>query len=81
MMCETLLSQSKIWKFMDRIRSQVAMPFQVGDRSISVTVSIGIALCGPDDSAEAPIRDADLAMYQAKKLGRNRAVLFEREIR
>lgn len=81
MKCETLLSQSEIWKFMDRIRSQVAMPFQIGDRSVSVTVSIGITLCGPDDSAEALRRDADRAMYRAKKLGRDRAVLFEREIR
>jgi diguanylate cyclase (GGDEF)-like protein/PAS domain S-box-containing protein len=81
MLCESLSSQGEIWKIADRIRTQVAAPFGTGDRSISVTVSIGIALCGPDDSTEAMIRDADLAMYQGKKLGRNRAILFEREMR
>ncbi|MDC0359557.1 diguanylate cyclase, partial [Acidimicrobiales bacterium] len=81
MLCESLSSQSEIWQIAERIRTKVATPFEVGNRPIPVTVSIGIALCGPDDDAEALLRDSDLAMYQAKELGRDRAVLFEREMR
>jgi diguanylate cyclase (GGDEF)-like protein/PAS domain S-box-containing protein len=81
MLCERLSNQNEIWQIAERIRTQIATPFEVGNRPIPVTVSIGIALCGPDDDAEALLRDSDLAMYQAKELGRDRVILFEREMR
>ena len=81
MLCERLSNQNEIWQIAERIRTQVATPFDVGSQPIPVTVSIGIALCGPNDDAEGLLRDSDLAMYQAKELGRDRVVLFEREMR
>ena len=39
---------------------------------ISVTISIGVAMVGPDDSAEDLLIRADQAMYRAKNNGRNR---------
>ena len=81
MLCEALSSQSEIWQIAGRIRNEIATPFEIGNRTISLTVSIGIALCGPNDDTESLLRDSDLAMYQAKELGRDRAILFEREMR
>ncbi|MDH3683627.1 MAG: EAL domain-containing protein [Acidimicrobiia bacterium] len=81
MLCEDLSTQTEARQISDRIQAEVTRPFDIDDRTIAVTLSIGIAVCGPDDDAEAVLRDADLAMYQAKQLGRNRAVLFEREMR
>lgn len=41
------------------------------------TVSVGIALCtGEEASAELLLKNADIALYKAKRSGRNRAVLF-----
>jgi two-component system, cell cycle response regulator len=47
-----------------------------GDRSIDVTISAGIAtLVASDDSLLKIMKRADLALYQAKRDGRNRVVL------
>jgi diguanylate cyclase (GGDEF)-like protein len=40
----------------------------------SVTISVGLAECGPDESTEALLRRVDNALYQAKREGRNRVV-------
>jgi diguanylate cyclase (GGDEF)-like protein/PAS domain S-box-containing protein len=45
--------------------------------AIAVEASIGIALAGPHQSTEKLLRDADLAMYEAKRQGRGRHVLYE----
>ncbi len=56
----------------DRIRGRLAGEVFDGGR---ITVSVGVA-CLPEDgrSAEALIMSADLALYQAKKEGRDRVV-------
>lgn len=65
-----------------RISRAMAMPFDLGPTGTHVTVSIGISVAeGGDESAESLLRDADLAMYKAKELGRNRAVLFDEALR
>jgi diguanylate cyclase len=46
-----------------------------GVASISFTASCGLAECGPDEPAESLLRRADEALYEAKKNGKNRAVL------
>jgi EAL domain-containing protein (putative c-di-GMP-specific phosphodiesterase class I) len=43
----------------------------------SITVSIGIAVADTEDDADALLRAADLALYQAKEAGKNRYMLFE----
>ena len=49
-----------------------APPFTVNGREIYVTASIGIAIFPNDgDSAETLVKNADIAMYRAKELGRN----------
>ncbi|HEX3981596.1 MAG TPA: EAL domain-containing protein [Acidimicrobiales bacterium] len=63
----------------ERLRQSLRMPFRVDgyeDLPISVTASIGIAT-GARRSAQELLRDADIALYQAKGAGRDRSVLFE----
>ncbi len=55
----------------EKLLAVVAAPHLLGAREILVTASIGISVC-PDDGREAEImlRNADAAMYDAKKRGR-----------
>ncbi len=57
----------------ERIRIRVlADPFIENDEQLFVTVSLGVAVAREDEDAEALIRRADQAMYEAKAAGRNR---------
>jgi diguanylate cyclase len=58
-----------------------ATSVEFGGARIGATVSIGIA-CYPDDGCASDVltRCADLALYRAKALGRNQAVLFAPEM-
>jgi two-component system cell cycle response regulator len=62
----------------ERIRERIqAMPFPVqrGQRSLPVTVSIGVAVrCADDESPGDMLRRADEGLYEAKAAGRNRVV-------
>jgi len=60
-----------------RIMEAFSDPVQVGDESVSVYVSVGIAGSeGADISAEELIRNADVAMYAAKAGGKGRFAVF-----
>jgi two-component system, cell cycle response regulator len=62
----------------ERLRRRIASePFTIaqGARNLEVTISIGIgAIATPDDTAAAMLKRADLALYRAKRDGRNRVV-------
>lgn len=49
-------------------------------REIFVTTSVGVAVSAPGSTSETLVRDADAAMYQAKKIGRNRVVAHNASI-
>jgi len=62
----------------ERLRRRIAaepFPINQGQRTIPVTLSIGIAaLRGQDDNAASLLKRADQALYRAKRDGRNRVV-------
>jgi diguanylate cyclase (GGDEF)-like protein len=66
-------------RFAERLRKVVAsMPLVQGGKTISLTVSIGIATMGPPDSnGEETLLRSDEALYRAKENGRNRVELDE----
>ena len=49
------------------------------DYRVCFTASCGLAEFGPDDTAEAVIRRADEALYEAKRTGKNRVVLSRKQ--
>jgi diguanylate cyclase (GGDEF)-like protein len=58
----------------EKLRLEIAAePIQFEDKSFNVTASFGVA-SGETDFAET-VKQADLAMYQAKKEGRNKVIL------
>src|SRR3569623_1900686 len=55
-----------------KILDSLAQPFQIEGKELFVTGSIGIAMSPVDgNDAGTLIRNADIAMYRAKELGRN----------
>ena len=56
-------------------------PFRIGGRDLFISPSIGITLYPLDEKdAESLLRDADVAMYRAKELGRNRFQFYTPEL-
>ena len=63
----------------ERLLEALDQPFKIagsGHSRLKLTASIGIA-AGDRESADELLRDADVAMYEAKWDGRHRYVLFE----
>jgi diguanylate cyclase (GGDEF)-like protein len=66
----------------DRIVKTIGMPYAEGGRDLTVTGSVGIAVTmDPRLEPDQLIRDADAAMYQAKRAGRNRYSVYDADVR
>ncbi|QGM98703.1 putative bifunctional diguanylate cyclase/phosphodiesterase [Methylocystis parvus] len=52
------------------IVSEISVPFPINDAVVNIGVSIGIAIA-PQDGVQEIMRRADLALYQAKRNGKN----------
>lgn len=62
----------------DRLHQVLREPFDIEEREIFVTTSIGIALSNADSRvANDLLRDADTAMYRAKSRGSGQTILFD----
>jgi diguanylate cyclase (GGDEF)-like protein len=65
-----------------RIIAEMACPFPIEGKDVFIGATVGIAFA--DGDAQDPdelLRNADLAMYRAKKAGGGRAATFERAMR
>jgi diguanylate cyclase (GGDEF)-like protein len=65
----------------ERILKQFLCPIHLKDRTVFTGASIGIVLSGAtyQDGVEL-LRDADIAMYRAKALGKSRYAIFDQEM-
>lgn len=62
------------------LRTCAEHPLRLGDRTITVSTSIGIAMYPCDGkNVDALIKQADIAMYRSKKLGRNGFSFFSED--
>jgi diguanylate cyclase (GGDEF)-like protein/PAS domain S-box-containing protein len=61
----------------DRILKAVSEEFEINGNTLSVSASIGISLSTPGLSSADLIRNADIAMYDAKRRGRARRSVFD----
>jgi two-component system CheB/CheR fusion protein len=65
----------------DRIVNQFSQPVQIGRRQIYSTLSIGLASYpAAGDDAEVLLKNADTAMYRAKKNGKNKHEYYTEEL-
>ena len=64
-----------------RLSEVVAQPLTLGDETVQISASIGIALYPQDgDNEQLLLRNADTAMYRAKELGRNNHQYYTEEL-
>jgi diguanylate cyclase (GGDEF)-like protein len=65
----------------ERLLDAIAAPFELGDQKPVIGISIGIA-CYPQhgENPDLLLRNADIALYGAKKAGRNTFRLFNPEM-
>ena len=65
----------------DLLVTTIEQPFVIDKRDISIHASVGVALSGEDVSvAEELLRNADVAMYDAKRTGKRSFVTYEPEM-
>lgn len=68
-----------ITSVVNRIQASVRQPLKLEGQEVFTTASIGIALSSAGyDSPQDLMRDADIAMYRAKALGKARYCLFNK---
>jgi diguanylate cyclase (GGDEF)-like protein len=79
-----VVSTSEAMHLAQRVRACLKAPFVVNGMKFYVSASIGLAFASGDDrhaTAEALVRDADTAMYQAKDGGRDAVAMFDESMR
>ena len=82
-LCEDLADPSEADPIAVRLDTELSQPYRLASVELTVTASIGIAFAGEDsDAPEDLLRDADLAMYRAKReRARTRGILDLRNLR
>ena len=64
-------------RLLDVLRSEIV----IAGHDVVVGTSIGVALAASGDDAAALLRNADMAMYRAKALGKNRYFVYQPSLR
>jgi diguanylate cyclase (GGDEF)-like protein/PAS domain S-box-containing protein len=77
-LCEDLGDEDQAAELAERTAQAFVQPFLLSHAEVTVSASIGIAVTSrPTDRAPALLRDADAAMYRAKRRGGARHELFD----
>ncbi len=72
----------RIIAFAETLRKALRAPISFNDREIFLTASIGLALAdGQPHRTEEVLKDAELAMYHAKRIGGDRIEVFKPAMR
>jgi len=79
--CENVEHDAELTSFAQRVAAAIAAPISIGNRELTLTASVGIALGTDPGVPEQLLHDADLAMYHAKRRGKNTAELFDESFR
>lgn len=82
--CHGLLEPDSVTKVAETVLEAFAKPFPIDDGELSILPSIGVSVWDPrgdvEATAESMVRDADAAMYEAKRT-KCRISIFDREVR
>jgi diguanylate cyclase (GGDEF)-like protein len=70
-------NKDKAMALAERLLSVVSFEVQLGGRTVFPSISIGIAESNSAMTTDELLRNADIAMYSAKRAGKGRAIVFE----
>jgi diguanylate cyclase (GGDEF)-like protein/PAS domain S-box-containing protein len=80
--CTRTASDHAIAEVAQRLVESVLAPFEIDDREVFVTASVGVALSAQGrETPEELLRDANVAMHRAKALGGGRFEVFDAALR
>ncbi len=81
-LCRGLHDEADAGDVARRVLEAVTGPVVLGTATLTVSGSLGVVVAGPSHlEAEDVLRDADIAMYQAKAAGKDRWALFDEQAR
>jgi diguanylate cyclase (GGDEF)-like protein/PAS domain S-box-containing protein len=82
---ENVHNEAEVLKIVRRVQTEISVPYSFNGQEVFTTASIGIVSCflahENYDTIDDLIRDADIAMYQAKANGRGCYQLFDQIMR
>ncbi|MGH7580640.1 MAG: diguanylate cyclase domain-containing protein, partial [Gemmatimonadales bacterium] len=64
-------------ELLERLATAMGHPFTLSGNQVQVTASIGVATATHGDTADDLLRNADVAMYAAKRRGKGRSETYE----
>jgi diguanylate cyclase (GGDEF)-like protein/PAS domain S-box-containing protein len=65
----------------ERLLDSLRTPVTIGGYDVTVLASVGIAVAAPGMSTTSLLRDADIAMYEAKRAGKGQIRIFDPAMR
>ena len=80
-LCTDVRSSADVTELVERLQARIREPIGANGQYVAVSVSVGVVV--PQESgatAETLLRQADLAMYRAKQLGRSRMAVFDEDL-
>ena len=82
-LCPSVTSEKEAVAIADRLLVALDQPFRIEPYEIRVTASVGVTTATADRALDAQtlVRNADVAMYQAKGAGKARWAVFDADVR
>jgi diguanylate cyclase (GGDEF)-like protein/PAS domain S-box-containing protein len=79
-LCQDVRSESEAIAIANQLLAELREPLHLGSRTVRPSASVGVVLAR-SGSADGLLRDADVAMYQAKHAGKARVAVFDESAR
>jgi diguanylate cyclase (GGDEF)-like protein len=79
-LCPDVAGADALAEVAGNLVTRLRRPLAIGSDHITTTVSVGIAMSSQAATTEDLVREADLALYEAKRGGRNRYCFFDEEL-